>query len=292
MQVRAEAIRRTPDHSLRELRHPRKEPKVRTVNSLARRNMVALVTAVAVAILCSIWPAGPAGAKTTTRPATRAYTWDGMHLTATQYEAVQILQITRQKGMKLPKNALGITTFGSTGGRNSKKGYDMCLRFSGMCITTDPVGDGLAIIGAIISIVFGVKGIKAGKGGPPPKTEPEERDTDVGVDPSDSPPTAPDREEGDEPDVTSGGSLRWAPAKDCSKSRTQAEECTWISLKHEGGLEFESLYFWYKHKGLYITCPHWRYSQHRSTCKIEKNFGKAGKQAQTWVWNGPIHTRP
>jgi hypothetical protein len=77
---------------------------VRTANSLARRNMVALVTTVAVATFCSIWPAGPAGAKTTTRPATRTYTWDGMHLTATQYEAVQILQITRPKGMKLPKS--------------------------------------------------------------------------------------------------------------------------------------------------------------------------------------------
>lgn len=265
---------------------------MRTANSLARRNMVALVTTVAVATFCSIWPAGPAGAKTATRPATRTYTWDGMHLTATQHEAVQTLQITRPKGMKLPKNALGITTFGSTGSRVRKKGYGMCLRYSGMCITTDPVGDVLMIIGNILTIIFGVKAIKNGQGGPPPKTEPEERDTDKGLDSSDSSPTAPDPEEGDEPDVSSGGSLRWAPAKDCSKSRTQARECTWISLKHEGGLEFESLYFWYKHKGLYITCPHWRYSEHRRTCKLDKNFGKAGKQAQTWDWIGPLYTWP
>lgn len=263
---------------------------MRTSNSLARRNMVGLVTAVAVATSCSLWPAGPAGATTTTRPAARTYTWDGMHLTAAQYETVQILHITRPKGMKLPKDALGITTFGSAA--SSKKGYDMCLRFSGMCITTDPVGDALSILGLIVSIIFGVKAIKAGKGGPPPKTEPEERDTDEGLDPADSPPTTKNPEEGDDPVVTSGGSLKWAPAKDCSKSRTWAEECTWISVTHEGGLEFESLYFWYKHKGLYITCPHPRFSQHRSTCKIEKNLGKAGKDEQTWDWVGPISPRP
>jgi hypothetical protein len=253
-----------------------------------------LIASIAAAAMVAAMVPGTAQASTPPRsePAAHTYTWNGMHLTAAQYEAVQILHITRPKGMKLPKDALGITNFGP---EVSGAYYEMCLRFTGMCVTTDPIGDAIGILGLLATIFFGVKAIKVGKK-QPPKDEPEEQETDDGLNPADTPPDTPDPEEGDEP-YASGprgeppiSYVNWAPSKDCRKNLTWEEQCTWISVAHEGGLAFESLYGWYHGKALWITCPHPAFSQKRSYCKLEKTLGKAGEAEQTWDWVGPVST--
>jgi hypothetical protein len=250
-----------------------------------------LVASIAAAAMVAAMVPGTAQASAPPRsePAAHTYTWNGMHLTAAQYEAVQILHITRPKGIRLPKDALGITNFGS-GPSIDRSYYEMCLRFTGMCIATDPIGDAIGILGLLLGIFFGVHGpIKIGKK-KPPKDEPEEQETDDAINPAESPPGTPDPESGDDPDVTSGASLKWAPSKDCSRNLTSAEECTWISVEHEGGLAFESLYFWYHGKALWMTCPHPAFSQKESYCKLAKILGKAGRAEQTWDWVGPFST--